>query len=74
MTRDTDADGDELAIEHCLWAASRGLRPEDVIASVANVPPADGPATWHTAQFALKTALTAARQDSAAIRKASREP
>lgn len=65
MTRETDLDGDDVAIEHCLWAASQGLRPDDVIASVGKHPPDGGESTWHAAQFAVTAAWNALRPDGA---------
>lgn len=64
MRRFTDTNPDELAIEHCLWAASQGLRPKDVIASVGSDSPTIPAATWHDAQVVLTDAWNAFRQSS----------
>ncbi len=53
MSERADEEPDELAIEHCLWAASQGLGPADVIASIGGDPSEVPSATWHDAQFAL---------------------
>lgn len=70
MRRFTDTNPDELAIEHCLWAASEGLQPREVIASVGADASAMPAATWHDAQFVLAGAWNTFLHGNAAIRKA----
>ncbi len=63
MNNRTQEDADELAIEHCLWAASEGLQPVEIISSIGCVPPAMYRATWHDAQHVLTNAWHALHQD-----------
>jgi hypothetical protein len=59
-----DSGADALAIEHCLWAASQGLGPCDVIASIGGDPSDVPSATWHDAQLALSLVWEGLRRDA----------
>jgi hypothetical protein len=59
-----DREQDALAIEHCLWAASQGLEPADVIASIGGDPSEVPSATWHDAQLALSLVWEGLRRDA----------
>lgn len=61
--RGNGEDGDELAIEHCLWAAGQRLRPEEVMASVGRAPPPMHRVTWHDAQRMLTMAWNALQEE-----------
>ncbi len=67
MENRTDVDVDDLAIEHCLWVASEGLQPLEIMSSIGCVPPAMYRATWHDAQQVLTNAWNALNRDSRAL-------
>lgn len=44
---------ERVAAEHVVWAATQGLRPADILASIGAPPPLWRAADWHDAAAAL---------------------
>lgn len=51
----------DVDVEHCLWAASSGLQPIDVIAAVGIRWPALALPTWEDALLAIRVAAARLR-------------